>query len=54
MKHMYEYCWASIKKNKEHARRLFMCLSTSIRPLRVEELADILAVQVRRVSALFV
>src|ERR1700761_9447616 len=29
--------------NREHARRLLHCLSVAIRPLRVEELAEILA-----------
>ena len=29
--------------NREHARRLLHCLAVSIRPLRVEELAEILA-----------
>ena len=29
--------------NREHARRLLHCLAVAIRPLRVEELADILA-----------
>ena len=31
--------------NREYALRLFQCLTVSIRPLRIEELADILAVQ---------
>ena len=33
------------KEKREYAQRLFKCLSVSIRPLRVEELADIFAVQ---------
>ena len=31
------------KKNQEHARRLLHCLAVAVRPLRVEELAEILA-----------
>src|SRR5579863_10150876 len=30
---------------QEYAQRLFQCVAVSIRPLRVEELADILAIQ---------
>ena len=30
--------------NRKHARRLLQCLTTAIRPLRVEELAEVLAV----------
>ena len=30
---------------REYARRLFQCLAVSIRPLRVEELADVLAIR---------
>ena len=33
------------KEKREYAQRLFKCLSVSIRPLRVEELAEIFAVQ---------
>ena len=33
------------EETREHAQRLFQCLAVSIRPLRVEELAEILAVQ---------
>ena len=33
------------KEKRKYAQRLFQCLSVSIRPLRVEELAEILAVQ---------
>src|SRR6266852_6414721 len=33
------------KEKREYAQRLFKCLSESIRPLRVEELGDIFAVQ---------
>jgi ankyrin repeat protein len=32
------------KANREHARRLLHCLTVAIRPLRVEELAEVLAV----------
>ena len=32
-------------EKREYARRLFRCITVSIRPLRVEELAEILAVQ---------
>jgi hypothetical protein len=31
------------KPNQGHARRLLQCLVTAVRPLRVEELAEILA-----------
>jgi hypothetical protein len=31
------------KSNKEHARRMLQCLVAAVRPLRVEELAEILA-----------
>jgi hypothetical protein len=42
----YERILLSIDKEKQrYARRLFQCLTVSIRPLRVEELAEILAVQ---------
>jgi hypothetical protein len=33
------------RERREYARRLFQCLAVSIRPLRVEELADILAIR---------
>jgi hypothetical protein len=33
------------EEKREYAQRLFQCLLVSIRPLRVEELAEILAVQ---------
>src|SRR6266478_9671977 len=33
------------KQKRKYAQRLFQCLSVSIRPLRVEELAEIFAVQ---------
>jgi hypothetical protein len=33
------------EEKREYAQRLFQCLIASIRPLRVEELAEILAVQ---------
>jgi len=32
------------KANREHARRLLQCLTVAVRPLRVEELAEVLAV----------
>src|SRR6266436_1101128 len=34
------------KQKRKYAQRLFQCLSVSIRPLRVEELAEIFAVQI--------
>ena len=42
----YERVLEEIKKSKnwEHARRLLQCLVVAIRPLRVSELAEILAV----------
>jgi ankyrin repeat protein len=41
----YERILKEIKKpNREHARRLLQCLVVAIRPLRVEELAEVLAV----------
>ena len=41
----YERVLEEIKKpNREHARRLLQCLVAAIRPLRVEELAEVLAV----------
>ena len=33
------------KEKQEYAQRLFKCLSVSIRPLSIEELAEILAIQ---------
>jgi hypothetical protein len=42
----YERCLLGIDKEKrKYAQRLFRCLSVSIRPLHVEELAEILAIQ---------
>jgi hypothetical protein len=42
----YEQTLLGIDREKqEYAQRLFQCLSVSIRPLRVEELAEILAVE---------
>ena len=42
----YEQTLLGIDKEKRiYAQRLFCCLSVSIRPLRVEELAEILAVE---------
>ena len=32
------------KTNREHARRLLQCLTVALRPLRVEELAEVLAI----------
>src|ERR1700679_2294592 len=41
----YERVLREIKKpNRDHARRLLKCLVVAIRPLRVEELAEVLAV----------
>jgi hypothetical protein len=41
----YERLLKGIKKpNREHARHLLQCLVVAIRPLRVEELAEVLAV----------
>ena len=36
--------WEIKKPNRDHARRLLQCLVVAIRPLRVEELAEVLAV----------
>jgi len=42
---MYERILREIKKpNRDHARRLLQCLVAAIRPLRVSELAEVLAV----------
>src|SRR6266576_4766640 len=42
----YERTLRNIDNQKrKYAKRLFQCLSVSVRPLRVEELADIFAVQ---------
>ena len=41
----YERVLRDIKKpNRDHARRLLQCLVVAIRPLRVEELAEVLAI----------
>jgi ankyrin repeat protein len=32
------------KANREHARRLLQCLTVAVRPLRIEELAEVLAI----------
>src|SRR6266849_11146069 len=41
----YERILKEVKKpNRDHARRLLQCLVVAIRPLRVEELAEVLAV----------
>jgi len=34
-----------VRERQEYARRLFQCLAVSIRPLRVEELAEVVAIQ---------
>ncbi|KAH9989691.1 hypothetical protein BJV74DRAFT_885148 [Russula compacta] len=36
--------WDINKANREHARRLLQCLTVAVRPLRVEELVEVLAV----------
>ena len=38
-------CWASTRRNENTPQRLFQCLTVSIRPLRIEELAEVLAVR---------
>ena len=41
----YERVLRSINKaNRDHARRLLQCITAAVRPLRVEELAEVLAV----------
>jgi hypothetical protein len=41
----YERVLREIKRpNRDHARRLLQCLVVAIRPLEVEELAEVLAV----------
>ena len=41
----YERVLSDINKaNREHARRLLQCLTVALRPLRVEELAEVLAI----------
>src|SRR5712672_4200728 len=41
----YERILKEIKKpNRDHARRLLQCLVVAIRPLRIEELAEVLAI----------
>ena len=45
MDETYERVLREIKKpNRDHARRLLQCLVVAIRPLRVEELAEVIAV----------
>ena len=45
MDETYERVLKEIKKpNRDHARRLLQCLVVAIRPLRVEELAEVLAI----------
>ena len=39
------------KANRKHARRLLQCLTVSIRPLHVEELAEVLALYIARQPA---
>src|ERR1035438_6101358 len=49
----YERVLKGIKKpNREHARRLLQCLVVAIRPLRVEELAEVLAVDFDNVEGI--
>ena len=38
-------------EKREYAQRLFRCLAVSIRPLRVQELAEILAIQFGPISS---
>ena len=38
------------KANREHARRLLQCLTVALRPLRVEELAEVLAIDFEALS----
>jgi hypothetical protein len=38
------------EEKREYAQRLFQCLMVSIRPLRVDELAEVLAVQFDEVA----
>jgi ankyrin repeat protein len=48
---MYERILRDIDKaNREHAYRLLQCLTVAVRPLRVEELAEVLAVDFDAVS----
>jgi hypothetical protein len=43
----YERILRNINKaNQEHAHRLLQCLTIAIRPLRVEELAEVLAIDI--------
>ena len=47
----YERVLREIKKpNRDHARRLLQCLVVAIRPLRVEELAEMLAIDEKKYS----
>ena len=49
----YERVLKEIKKaNRDHARRLLQCLVVAIRPLRVEELAEVLAVDFNDTSGI--
>ena len=49
----YERVLREIKKpNRDHARRLLQCLVVAIRPLRVEELAEVLVIDFNDVSGI--
>jgi Ankyrin repeats (3 copies) len=49
----YERVLREIKKpNRDHARRLLQCLVVAIRPLRVEELAEVLAIDFNDVEGI--
>jgi len=49
----YERVLREIKKpNRDHARRILQCLVAAIRPLRVEELAEVLAVDFEDVGGI--
>ena len=53
MDETYERILKEIRKpNRDHARRLLQCLVVAIRPLRVEELAEVLAVDFDDVSGI--
>ena len=41
------------EEKREYAQRLFRCLTVSIRPLRVKELAEVLAIQFDAASPIF-
>ena len=44
MRHMSGYCRKIPKSNQVHAHRLLQCFTVVVRPLRVEKLAEVLAV----------